>query len=86
MARPRLSDVQRHAVSPLSPQGLWKCSNTKIGTNLIRGVSGGERKRCSIGMELVVDPAVLCTSCPTRIPYYMPPFVALPCVHCPASL
>jgi ATP-binding cassette subfamily G (WHITE) protein 2 len=44
----------------LGLQGLWKCSNTKIGTNLIRGVSGGERKRTSIGMELVVDPAVLC--------------------------
>lgn len=42
-------------------QGLFKCANTKIGTSLIRGVSGGERKRCSIGLELVVDPAVICT-------------------------
>eukprot|EP00211_Chloroparvula_japonica_P004367 CAMPEP_0119121132 /NCGR_PEP_ID=MMETSP1310-20130426/1893_1 /TAXON_ID=464262 /ORGANISM="Genus nov. species nov., Strain RCC2339" /LENGTH=651 /DNA_ID=CAMNT_0007110671 /DNA_START=84 /DNA_END=2039 /DNA_ORIENTATION=+ len=46
--------------------GLSKCADTKIGTPLIRGVSGGERRRCSIGMELVTRPAVLlldeCTS------------------------
>ena len=46
--------------------GLWKCANSKIGTEMIRGVSGGERKRCSIGMELVVDPAVIFLDEPTR--------------------
>lgn len=45
--------------------GLWKCANSKIGTDMIRGVSGGERKRCSIGMELVVDPAVIFLDEPT---------------------
>jgi ABC-type lipoprotein export system ATPase subunit len=45
--------------------GLWKCANSKIGTEMIRGVSGGERKRCSIAMELVVDPAVIFLDEPT---------------------
>jgi ABC-type multidrug transport system ATPase subunit len=38
---------------------LQKCAHTKIGTSFIRGVSGGERKRISVGMELVTDPQVL---------------------------
>ncbi|KAA0722578.1 ATP-binding cassette sub-family G member 2 [Triplophysa tibetana] len=39
--------------------GLEDCANTKIGTEFIRGVSGGERKRCSIGMELITSPSLL---------------------------
>ena len=39
--------------------GLEKCENTKVGTELIKGVSGGERKRCNIGIELVTKPPVL---------------------------
>lgn len=35
---------------------LNKCQNTKIGGPLIKGVSGGERKRTSIGVELITDP------------------------------
>ena len=33
--------------------GLKTCADTKIGCATCRGVSGGERKRCSIGMELI---------------------------------
>ena len=32
---------------------LNRCKNTKIGNNINRGVSGGERKRTSIGVELM---------------------------------
>ena len=35
---------------------LNKCQNTKIGGPLVKGVSGGERKRTSIGVELITDP------------------------------
>uniref|UniRef100_UPI00398F6165 broad substrate specificity ATP-binding cassette transporter ABCG2-like n=1 Tax=Pristiophorus japonicus TaxID=55135 RepID=UPI00398F6165 len=45
--------------------GLQDCANTKIGTELIRGVSGGERKRCSIGMELITSPTLLFLDEPT---------------------
>ncbi|KAL5968320.1 Broad substrate specificity ATP-binding cassette transporter ABCG2 [Taenia solium] len=36
-----------------------------IGTELIRGISGGERKRTSIGMEIIADPSVLFLDEPT---------------------
>ena len=38
---------------------LTKCQNTKIGGPLIKGVSGGERKRTSIGVELITDPNLI---------------------------
>lgn len=37
----------------------------QIGTELIRGISGGERKRTSIGMEIIADPSVLFLDEPT---------------------
>lgn len=37
----------------------------QVGTQLIRGISGGERKRTNIGMELIIDPSVLFLDEPT---------------------
>uniref|UniRef100_A0A671PPF1 ATP-binding cassette sub-family G member 2-like n=1 Tax=Sinocyclocheilus anshuiensis TaxID=1608454 RepID=A0A671PPF1_9TELE len=45
--------------------GLSKVADSRVGTQLIRGVSGGERKRTSIGMELIFDPPVLFLDEPT---------------------
>ncbi|TNM85280.1 hypothetical protein fugu_007551 [Takifugu bimaculatus] len=45
--------------------GLTDCADTKIGTEFLRGVSGGERKRCSIGMELITSPSLLFLDEPT---------------------
>uniref|UniRef100_A0A8C6X0D9 ATP-binding cassette, sub-family G (WHITE), member 2b n=1 Tax=Neogobius melanostomus TaxID=47308 RepID=A0A8C6X0D9_9GOBI len=45
--------------------GLTDCAHTKIGTEFLRGVSGGERKRCSIGMELITAPSLLFLDEPT---------------------
>lgn len=36
--------------------GLSKVRGTKVGSSTNRGVSGGERKRCSVGVELVTSP------------------------------
>lgn len=44
---------------------LAKCQNTKIGGALCKGVSGGERKRTSIGVELISDPALIFLDEPT---------------------
>ncbi|CAO2605131.1 Broad substrate specificity ATP-binding cassette transporter ABCG2 [Lemmus lemmus] len=45
--------------------GLEKVADSKVGTQFIRGVSGGERKRTSIGMELITDPSILFLDEPT---------------------
>lgn len=44
---------------------LQNCANTRIGTEFSRGISGGERKRCSIGMELITAPNILFLDEPT---------------------
>ena len=46
---------------------VWYVSSTvlQIGTEFIRGVSGGERKRTNIGMELIIEPQVLFLDEPT---------------------
>lgn len=44
---------------------LNKCENTKIGGPLIKGVSGGERKRTSIGVELITNPSLIFLDEPT---------------------
>uniref|UniRef100_A0A671DYU8 Broad substrate specificity ATP-binding cassette transporter ABCG2 n=2 Tax=Rhinolophus ferrumequinum TaxID=59479 RepID=A0A671DYU8_RHIFE len=45
--------------------GLAKVADSKVGTQFTRGVSGGERKRTSIGMELITDPSILFLDEPT---------------------
>ncbi|XP_059701603.1 broad substrate specificity ATP-binding cassette transporter ABCG2 [Haemorhous mexicanus] len=45
--------------------GLSRVADSKVGTQFSRGVSGGERKRTNIGMELITDPAILFLDEPT---------------------
>lgn len=46
---------------------LWlsNCWKTLIGNYLIKGCSGGEKKRVSIGVELITDPKVIFCDEPT---------------------
>lgn len=45
--------------------GLEGCQKTKIGNAERRGISGGQRKRVSIGMEMITDPSILFLDEPT---------------------
>jgi len=45
--------------------GLEACANSMVGTEFVRGISGGERKRVNIGMELILDPPILFLDEPT---------------------
>ncbi|KAF6153827.1 hypothetical protein GIB67_001060 [Kingdonia uniflora] len=45
--------------------GLERCRHTRIGGAFVKGISGGERKRTSIGYEILVDPSLLLLDEPT---------------------
>lgn len=49
----------------LEELGLSACADTLVGGPLIKGISGGERKRTSVGVELVVKPAMVFLDEPT---------------------
>ena len=44
---------------------LKSCRDTLIGGKAFKGISGGERKRTSIGYELITDPCLLLCDEPT---------------------
>ncbi|CAF3591918.1 unnamed protein product [Rotaria socialis] len=64
---PSVTSTQRLArVEEVIKQlGLSECANTRMGSELKRGVSGGERKRTCIAMELVLSPKILFLDEPT---------------------
>ena len=45
--------------------GLSRCQNTKIGDPDNKGISGGERKRVAIGIEIISEPSVVLLDEPT---------------------
>mmetsp|Transcript_8498 Transcript_8498/g.15749 ORF Transcript_8498/g.15749 Transcript_8498/m.15749 type:complete len:338 (-) Transcript_8498:6-1019(-) len=49
----------------IDQMGLTKSKNTKIGGAMVRGVSGGEAKRISIGLGLLNNPRILFLDEPT---------------------
>ncbi|KVI10391.1 AAA+ ATPase domain-containing protein [Cynara cardunculus var. scolymus] len=49
----------------LKELGLERCRKTRVGGGFISGISGGERKRTSIGYEILVDPSLLLLDEPT---------------------
>lgn len=56
---------ERRVEAIIAELGLEKCQHTMIGNTFLRGVSGGERKRVSIGHEMLVDPSLLLLDEPT---------------------
>ncbi|KAH9650846.1 ABC transporter G family member 9 [Citrus sinensis] len=53
------------AEAVMTELGLSECKNSLIGGPLTRGVSGGERKRVSIGQEILINPSLLFLDEPT---------------------
>ncbi|KAI3687268.1 hypothetical protein L1987_80962 [Smallanthus sonchifolius] len=54
-----------HVDRVVSELGLTRCKNSMIGGPLFRGISGGEKKRVSIGQEMLINPSLLLLDEPT---------------------
>ena len=59
------SQIQTTVNNIIERLGLGACSDTQIGGWMKRGISGGERKRTSIGYELITEPSLLLLDEPT---------------------
>ncbi|CAI5516887.1 unnamed protein product, partial [Closterium sp. Naga37s-1] len=59
------ADKVQRADETITELGLDKCRNTVIGGPFLRGISGGERKRVSIGHEILINPSMLLLDEPT---------------------
>lgn len=64
---PHLSAEERRVRGDamLETLGLTKCADTYIGNSMIKGISSGEKKRTSVGVELLPDPDVCFLDEPT---------------------
>mmetsp|Transcript_3119 Transcript_3119/g.4381 ORF Transcript_3119/g.4381 Transcript_3119/m.4381 type:complete len:494 (+) Transcript_3119:544-2025(+) len=49
----------------LEDLGILECADVMIGGALIKGISGGQRKRTSVGVEIITDPDLLFLDEPT---------------------
>lgn len=55
----------QHVERVITELGLTRCRNSMIGGPLFRGISGGEKKRVSIGQEMLINPSLLLLDEPT---------------------
>jgi ABC-type multidrug transport system ATPase subunit len=60
-----LPNVEQKVNEVIKILGLGGCADTRVGDDEQRGISGGERKRTSIGIELITDPSLLFLDEPT---------------------
>ncbi|OLY79995.1 ATP-binding cassette sub-family G member 2 [Smittium mucronatum] len=58
-------EIDRRCSQAISALELEKCQNTLIGNSILKGISGGERKRTSIAMEMATDSSILFLDEPT---------------------
>lgn len=60
-----IDEQERRIEELIQRLGLQKCQNTIVGNSLQKTISGGERKRTAIGVELITDPSVIMLDEPT---------------------
>ncbi|PGH12369.1 hypothetical protein AJ79_04317 [Helicocarpus griseus UAMH5409] len=58
-------EKNRRAEDILLRMGLKDCANNLIGSDLIKGISGGEKRRVTIAIQILTDPKVLLLDEPT---------------------
>ncbi|KAJ5103718.1 ABC-2 type transporter [Penicillium argentinense] len=64
---PPITQKERYAIveQAILELGLKECADTRIGTTAHKGCSGGEKRRTSIGVQLLANPSVLFCDEPT---------------------
>ena len=59
------AEKKRRAESVLIKLGLRDCADNLIGNDLIKGISGGEKRRVTIAVQVLTDPRILLLDEPT---------------------
>ncbi len=54
-----VEDIRFIVSRTLAELGLESCADTMVGGGLIKGLSGGEKKRTSVGVEIITEPEVI---------------------------
>jgi len=58
-------EKKRRAEDVLLKMGLKDCADNLVGSDLIKGISGGEKRRVSIAVQVLTDPRILLLDEPT---------------------
>ena len=64
-AQVRLEEMQKRVSDTIAELNLVMCADTLVGSNKVRGLSGGERRRVTIGIELLNNPPLCFMDEPT---------------------
>ena len=59
------AEIESRVESLIESLQIQSCQDTYVGDHMIKGISGGERKRTSIGYELITNPHILFLDEPT---------------------
>jgi len=60
-----VDDIETKVNEMVRKMKLYNCRDTMVGGLLMKGLSGGERKRTSIGYELITNPSLFLLDEPT---------------------
>jgi ABC-type multidrug transport system ATPase subunit/pSer/pThr/pTyr-binding forkhead associated (FHA) protein len=59
------AEIERRVATVIDELGLTGCEHVRIGSADRRGISGGQRKRVNVALELITDPPMLVLDEPT---------------------
>jgi ABC-type multidrug transport system ATPase subunit/ABC-type multidrug transport system permease subunit len=58
-------EIEKMVTDMLEKLGLTSCADVMVGGAMIKGISGGQRKRTSVGVEVITKPSLLFLDEPT---------------------
>jgi len=59
------NEIETRVKEVIKQLSLTECKDSKIGSHLSRGISGGERKRVCVAVQLITDPKIILLDEPT---------------------